>query len=135
VTSLLTQAQRQQFTRFPKLDERLLARHYLLDATELNAVLNRRRNFNRLGYAVQLTVLKHLGRGLAAAEQPPKDVLIFLSEQLELDPALPADDGVDGRTAAAQDSNSPNSGAGTAGGRRACSGRSTHLPSAGSGPG
>jgi hypothetical protein len=87
VTSLLTQAQRQQFTRFPKLDERLLARHYLLDATELNAVLNRRRNFNRLGYAVQLTVLKHLGRGLAAAEQPPKDVLIFLSEQLELDPS------------------------------------------------
>ncbi|WP_161884464.1 DUF4158 domain-containing protein [Deinococcus alpinitundrae] len=86
MTSRLTPAQRQQFTRFPKLDERLLARHYLLDATELNAVLARRRDFNRLGYAVQLTVLKHLGRGLAATEQPPEDVLIFLSEQLDLDP-------------------------------------------------
>ncbi|GGR74237.1 transposase [Deinococcus seoulensis] len=84
---LLTPAQRQQFTRFPRLDERLLARHYLLDTTDLKAVLARRRDFNRLGYAVQLTVLKHLGRGLAAAEQPPEDVLIFLSQQLELDPA------------------------------------------------
>lgn len=47
--SLLTAAQRQQFTRFPKLDERLLARHYLLSAPEREAVLTRRRNFNRLG--------------------------------------------------------------------------------------
>ena len=54
---LLTAAQRQQFNRFPKLDERLLARHYLLDTTDLKTVLTRRRDFNRLGYAVQLTVL------------------------------------------------------------------------------
>lgn len=84
--SRLTPSQRQQFTHFPKLDERLLARHYLLDATDLKAVLTRRRDFNRLGYAVQLTVLRHLGRSLAAAEQPLETVLAFLSGHLELDP-------------------------------------------------
>ena len=84
---LLTPAQRQQFTRFPKLDERLLARHYLLDTTDLKAVLTRRRDFNRLGYAVQLTVLRHLGRALTTGEQPPPEVLGFLGEQLDLDPA------------------------------------------------
>ncbi|MCP2014015.1 TnpA family transposase [Deinococcus sp. HSC-46F16] len=79
---LLTQAQRQQFTRFPRLDERLLAQHYLLNEEDLKQVKGRRRDFNRLGYAVQLTVLKHLGRGLAASEQPPHEILVFLSEQL-----------------------------------------------------
>ncbi|WP_168733651.1 DUF4158 domain-containing protein [Deinococcus sp. Arct2-2] len=82
---ILTSAQRQQFTRFPTLDERLLAQYYLLSESDLRQVTARRRNFNRLGYAVQLTVLQHLGRTLGAGEQPPPEVLGYLSEQLGLD--------------------------------------------------
>lgn len=87
MSPLLTSAQRLQFTRFPKLDERMLVRHYLLSAEDLKQVMARRRDFNRLGYAAQLTVLKHLGRGLAVTEQPPDDILMFLSEQLGVNAA------------------------------------------------
>lgn len=87
MSPLLTSAQRLQFTRFPKLDERMLARHYLLSAEDLKQVMARRRDFNRLGYAVQLTVLKHLGRALGVGEQPPEEILMLLSEQLGVNPA------------------------------------------------
>ena len=56
----LTQAQRLQFTRFPELDERLLAQQGVLSKADLEQAMNRRRDFNRLGYAVQLTVLRRL---------------------------------------------------------------------------
>ncbi|WP_158679995.1 MULTISPECIES: Tn3 family transposase [Deinococcus] len=84
---LLTPAQREQFTRFPALDERTLARYYLLSEEDLRLVRERRRDFNKLGYAVQLTVLRHLGRGLRKGEALPAEVLAFLAEQLRVDPA------------------------------------------------
>ena len=83
---LLTAAQRDQFTRFPLLDEPVLSRYYLLDTEELRLVRECRRDFNKLGYAVQLTVLLHLGRGLRTSEVPPREVLTYLAEQLHVDP-------------------------------------------------
>lgn len=80
--SLFTPAQREQFTRFPDPDERLLARHYLLGEADLRLVRERRRDFNKLGFAVQLTVLRHLGRALRPGETLPAEVLVFLAEQL-----------------------------------------------------
>ena len=55
----------------PKLNERMLA----------EVILKRtmgRCNFNRLGYAVQLNIFKHLGYALATGEQPPDEILEFL---------------------------------------------------------
>ncbi|GGN45378.1 Tn3 family transposase [Deinococcus daejeonensis] len=85
--ALLTPAQRLQFTAFPDLTEHLIARYYTLTDEELTWVLDRRRDANRLGFAVQLTVLKHLGRGLDVGEIPPEAVLVCLGEQLDIDPA------------------------------------------------
>ncbi|BBN96551.1 transposase Tn3 family protein [Deinococcus grandis] len=85
--ALLTPAQRLQFTAFPDLTEHLIARYYTLTDEELTWVLDRRRDANRLGFAVQLTVLKHLGRGLDVGEIPPEAVLACLGEQLNIDPA------------------------------------------------
>ena len=87
VPPLLTAAQRDQFTRFPLLDEQTLARHYLLSTDDLLLVRQRRRESNKLGYAVQLTVLKHLGRSLRQDEPPPREVQAYLADQLRLDPA------------------------------------------------
>ncbi|BDP44288.1 hypothetical protein DAETH_42570 (plasmid) [Deinococcus aetherius] len=88
---LLTSAQREQFTRFPQLDERILSRHDLLDAADLLLVRERRRDFNKLGYAVQLTVLRHLGRAMCPGEAPPEAVLASLAEQLRVNPrAMPS---------------------------------------------
>lgn len=83
--ALLTGAQREQLTRYPDLDEHLLSRHYLLVEDDLRLVQARRRDFNRLGNAVQLTVLKHLGRGLRKGEAPPGVVVAFLANQLRID--------------------------------------------------
>lgn len=83
----LTPSQREQFTRFPALDERTLARYYLLGEGDLRLVRQRRRDFNKLGYAVQLTVLRHLRRGLRPGERPPDEVLASLAEQLRVEPA------------------------------------------------
>ncbi|GAA5535176.1 Tn3 family transposase [Deinococcus aluminii] len=83
---LLTKAQREQFIRFPTLDERTLARYYLLSEDDLRLVRERRRDFNKLGYAVQLTVLRHLGRALRPGETPPEAVLAYLAEQLRVEP-------------------------------------------------
>lgn len=85
--TLLSRAQRQQFTAFPDLTDHLIARYYTLTDDELAWVLDRRRDANRLGFAVQLTILKHLGRGLDVGEAPPLAVLTCLGEQLNIDPA------------------------------------------------
>ena len=77
VPPLLTAAQREQFTRFPLLDESTLSRHYLLSTDDLILVRQRRLEFNKLGYAVQLTVLRHLGRGVRPDEQPPGEVFQY----------------------------------------------------------
>lgn len=85
--SLLTSAQREQFTRFPEIDERTLSRHYLLGEDDLRLIRERRRDFNKLGFAVQLTVLRHLGRALRPGETPPESALASLAAQLRVDPA------------------------------------------------
>ncbi|WP_162865829.1 DUF4158 domain-containing protein [Deinococcus wulumuqiensis] len=84
--ALLTTAQRQQFTEFPDPDDQLLARHYTLSDDDLVLIGGRRRNSNRLGFAVQLCVLRHLDKVLDVAEAPPTAVLSFLGEQLGIDP-------------------------------------------------
>lgn len=84
--ALFTSTQRQQFTQFPLLDEHTLARSYLLGEDNLCLVRERRRDFNRLGFAVQLTVLRHLGRALRPGEAPPEVMLAYLAEQLHVDP-------------------------------------------------
>lgn len=67
--ALLTAAQRQQFTELPEPTDALLSRHYTLSDTDLALIQERRRDSNRLGFAVQLTVLRHLGRGLDVASR------------------------------------------------------------------
>ena len=84
--ALLTAAQRQQFREFPEPTDALLSRHYTLSDNDLALIQERRRDSNRLGFAVQLTVLRHLGRGLDVNEAPPTAVLSFLGEQLGIEP-------------------------------------------------
>lgn len=85
--SLFTSTQRDQFTRFSTPDERTLSQYYLLDGADLQLVRERRRDFNKLGFAVQLTVLRHLGRALRPGETPPEVMLAYLAEQLRVEPA------------------------------------------------
>lgn len=64
-----------------------MARHYVLDETDLALVRARRRAANRLGFAVGLCLLRHPGMGLGAGEHPPAPMLLFVAEQIGASPA------------------------------------------------
>ena len=84
--TLLSPAQRADLLAFPKLSHKELAWHYTLDEADTVRVAPRRRDENRLGYALQLLTARHLGRTLAAREQPPGEVICFVAAQLQVAP-------------------------------------------------
>jgi hypothetical protein len=55
-----------------------------LDDADREAVQAKRRAHNRLGYAVQLTSVRFLGRFMADPRQVPAEVAEYLAEQLEI---------------------------------------------------
>src|SRR5215204_1155874 len=80
---LLTPDQRALFARIPPdLPGRELARHYTLSPPDLVAVARHRRQENRLGFAVQLAVLRFPGRALTDLPGVPERVLAFIAEQV-----------------------------------------------------
>ncbi|MFI5774981.1 Tn3 family transposase [Streptomyces sp. NPDC051658] len=62
-----------------------LERYFFLDDADRDAVQAKRRAHNRLGYAVQLTSVRYLGRFLPDPRQVPAEVAEYLAEQLEIE--------------------------------------------------
>lgn len=85
--TLLSPEQRTRLFSIPT-DTVAMARHYVLDAADLAIVRARRRASNRLGFAVQLCVLRHPGRVLETSESPPPPMLAFVAHQIGVDPTL-----------------------------------------------
>lgn len=66
VRELLTPEERQQYTKIsPNLSERELGIYFTLTQYDIELIKRRRRDYNRLGFAVQLCVLRFLGRALS----------------------------------------------------------------------
>ena len=61
-----------------------LARHWALGDADLAAVGQRRRDHNRLGFALQLCVLRYPGRQLRPGEVVPERTLRFVAEKAYL---------------------------------------------------
>ena len=87
VRTLLSSEQRSRLFSIPT-DTAAMTRHYVLDAADLAVVRSRRRASNRLGFAVQLCVLRHPGRVLDPTEVPPAPMIAFVAQQAGVDPAL-----------------------------------------------
>jgi hypothetical protein len=68
-------------------DEDSLIRHYCLSPTDRLEIMVRRREHNRLEFAVQLCLMRHPGRPLMANEQPPQAMLHYIAEQIGANPA------------------------------------------------
>ncbi len=64
-----------------------LIRYWTLDQTDLAAIERRRGDHNRLGFALQLCVLRYPGRLLRSGEAIPKPVLCFIADQIGTPPA------------------------------------------------
>src|SRR3954447_21329497 len=88
--TLLSPEQRARLFAVPTTPAEM-ARHYVLSAKDLMLVRAKRRPANRLGFAVQLCLLRHPGQGLGPGEQPPAALLAFVAEQLGISPATFAD--------------------------------------------
>ncbi len=84
----LTQAQRDRLqTAHHLLRRREMVRHWLLSEEDRTRIDERRRRHNRLGFAVQLCLLRYPGWPLGPGENPPQNLLRFVAEQLAVDAA------------------------------------------------
>ncbi len=79
---LLSEAQRTAFERFPEMDVREMVRHWTLSEADLAAVSLKRTPANRLGFAVQLCLLRYPGRPLRAGEVVPYPVIEFIASRV-----------------------------------------------------
>ncbi len=64
-----------------------MAKHYVLSADDLALVSTKRRCSNRLGFAVQLCLLRYPGQGLGFGEHPPEAMIAFVARHLGASPA------------------------------------------------
>lgn len=84
---LLTPAQRLRLDALPvDLDDRLMARHHTLSEADVGIVSRRRSATNRLGFGVQLCLLRYPGRPLRPKERAPEKIVRYVASQLGADP-------------------------------------------------
>jgi TnpA family transposase len=88
--SLLSTEQRTRLFAIP-VDPAEMAKHYMLSAEDLALVRTKRRTVNRLGFAIQLCLLRHPGQGPGPGERPPEAMIAFVAHQLQASPAAFAD--------------------------------------------
>src|SRR5689334_21364972 len=84
---LLTDEERQALFGIP-LDADSMARCFTLSRPDQNLVAARRRDANRIGFAVQLALLRHPGIAIAQLEQPIEPLIQWLAKHLQI-PAAP----------------------------------------------
>lgn len=85
---LFGHAERAELDRFPEsVSAEELKTHYHLSEADLEIVSKQRRDGNRLGFALQLGALRHLGFVPADLLGPPADLLGYLADQLRVSPA------------------------------------------------
>ncbi|MEE3067426.1 MAG: Tn3 family transposase [Actinomycetota bacterium] len=78
------------YGRFGALSRQELERYCYLDDEDRRLIAARRRDYNRLGFAVQVVTVRHLGMFLAdPLDVPPALMIEYLAEQLEIsDPSM-----------------------------------------------
>lgn len=86
VRELLTPEERLQYLQIPPdLGEWELGTYFTLTHHDLELIGQRRRDYNRLGFAVQLCVLRYLGWTLSDVKEVPVQVLRYVAKQINAD--------------------------------------------------
>jgi TnpA family transposase len=85
IPTYLNPEQRHALTQIPSdLSDRDIARYYTFTEKERELINRRRRASNRLGFAVQLALLKFPGRTLMEVKEVPRAVLSAIAEQVDV---------------------------------------------------
>jgi hypothetical protein len=85
--TLLSSEQRTRLFAIP-VNPAEMARHYVLSTEDLAVIRSKRRTVNRLGFAIQLCLLRYPGQGLGPDEHPPETMIIFVARQLGVSPTV-----------------------------------------------
>lgn len=84
---LLTADQRAEFVQIPAdMTERELETYYTFSQYDLEIIKRHRRDHNRLGFAVQLCVLRNPGWSLSDVEPIPDYVIQYIARQIDANP-------------------------------------------------
>ncbi|PHB04928.1 DDE transposase [Bacillus wiedmannii] len=83
---LLTPEQRQVFMQIPE-DEWVLGTYYTFSKRDLEIINKRRREENRLGFAVQLAILRYPGWPYTHIKSIPDSVIHYISKQIGSTPS------------------------------------------------
>jgi TnpA family transposase len=84
---ILNARQRKELTRIPEnLESRDIAHHYTLLPDDIALINEQHSQSNRLGFAVQLCVLRFPGRALVDLPGVPEAVLDYIAEQINVPP-------------------------------------------------
>ena len=84
--SILSGAERNNLVALPDAKDDII-RYYTLSEADLSLIRQRRGDANRLGFAVQLCLLRHPGQGLLPHAVVPVVLLEWVGQQLQLDTA------------------------------------------------
>ena len=82
---ILSAAERDSLLALPDTEDELI-RHYTLSEADLSLIRQRRGQENRLGFAVQLCLLRYPGQGLLPDAVVPMSLLEWVGRRLRLDP-------------------------------------------------
>ncbi|UOQ93332.1 Tn3 family transposase [Halobacillus shinanisalinarum] len=83
---LLTPEQREEFLHPSKITEWDLATYYTFSNYDLEVINRHRRKHNRLGFAVQLCLLRYPGWSLSDIKEVSPLILSYIAKQLDIDP-------------------------------------------------
>nr|WP_242835639.1 DUF4158 domain-containing protein [Ruminiclostridium josui] len=84
---LLTEEQRQELKQIPAdLNAREMAAYYSFSQHDIGIINRHRRSHNRLGFAVQLSVLRYPGWPLTEIDSIPYNVLEYIARQIDASP-------------------------------------------------
>ncbi len=83
---MLTADQREEFMQIPSESDWDLGTYYTFSQHDLDIINNHRRDHNRLGFAVQLAVLRFPSWSLTDIKAIPETVLCYIANQVGVDP-------------------------------------------------
>lgn len=84
---LLTEVQRLEFTEIPQnIDRYEIVKFYTFSNDDIKIINKHRKNYNRLGFAVQLAMLCNPGWPFSMINNIPRSVLNYISEQIDVKP-------------------------------------------------
>nr|WP_231618420.1 DUF4158 domain-containing protein [Fictibacillus sp. 23RED33] len=84
---LLTEDQRTEFVRIPAdMSEGELETYYTFSQYDLEIIKRHRRDHNRLGFAVQLCVLRYPGWSLSDVGPIPDYIIEYIARQINVNP-------------------------------------------------